>query len=192
MAPSDEALAAALKAGHRYAFRALYERHKDRMLRLALRITGERADAEDAVQEAFLVIFEKAERFDGRSSFATWLYRITVNASLQVRRRRGVAAPEGGVTPLALPADPERAEALRALDREVQALPLRQRMVFTLHLVEGFSLEETAAVLGIAPGTARYHLFAARNRLQERLAPYLPEGAAGARKGTERSVEEGS
>lgn len=179
MIPSDEALVPALRRGDGSAFRILYERHKDRMLRLARRITGCGADAEDAVQDAFLAIFEKVKGFDGRASLRTWIYRIVVNASLQVRRRRREAAPMDAPPPVVPPEDMARAEAVRVLDRAVQDLPLRQRAVFSLHVVEGFSLGEAAAILEIAPGTARYHLHAARRRLQARMVPYVKAPAGG-------------
>ena len=180
MSPSDEALIADLKSGDLGAFRNLYERHRDRMLRVAMRILSNRADADDAVQEAFVILYTKVGGFGGRSSFTTWFYRIVVNACLKIRKKRS-KAHEAAATGLldALPAEGggERSVtgAARALDREIALLPLRQRTVFTLSVVEGFSLEETARMLGLKGGTARYHLFKARERLRERLRPFMED-----------------
>lgn len=185
MRDPDEALIADLKGGDLAAFRELYERHRDRMLRLATRILSNRADAEDAVQDAFVILYAKVGGFGGRSSFATWFYRIVVNACLKIRKKRAMAHELG--TPEALEAaavtaagrasgggeDLDRDEATRALDREIARLPLRQRTVFSLAMIEGFSLEETARILGLKAGTVRYHLFMARDRLRDRLRPFL-------------------
>lgn len=94
-------------------------------------------------------------------------------------RKRSKARETGTREALeALPAADDSGErsiddAARLLDREIEKLPLRQRTVFTLSVVEGFSLEETARILGLKGGTARYHLFMARDRLRERLGPFM-------------------
>ena len=176
---SDEALVVSLRNGDLEAFRELYARHKDAMLRLAARILRNRADAEDAVQEAFLVLFRKVGGFRGSSSFATWFYRIVVNASLQILKAQSAAhalreravRESPGVAPA--PRNPGMREAARILDREIEALPLRQRMVFTLIEVEGFSRGETAGILGLESGTVRYHFSVAKERLRRRLEPLL-------------------
>ena len=172
----------------------LFEKHRDPMLRVAVRILGNRADAEDAIQDAFLALYRKAGAFQGGSSFNTWFYRIVVNACLKIRRKRQsmrkvmerAAIKDKPVFPEAAEAE---SEAREALDREIEALPMRQRMVFVLTMVEGFSLNETAEILDLRPGTAGYHLFKARERLRERLRPFLgrrtrqPVGRIGAGKG---------
>lgn len=175
---SDKDLVSALKRGEIGSFQALFERHRDPMLRVAFRILGNRADAEDAIQDAFLALFRKAAAFRGGSSFNTWFYRIVVNACLKIRRKRRAmretmenAAIQDG--PSIRDAGAADAEARSALDREIEGLPLRQKMVFVLSVVEGFSLKETAEILDLRPGTVGYHLFKARERLRERLRPYL-------------------
>jgi RNA polymerase sigma-70 factor (ECF subfamily) len=176
MAESDETLVADLKAGRIDAFRLLYDRHRDALLRLARRILGNRADAEDAVHDAFLTLYEKVGGFRGQSSFQTWFYRILVNTCLQVRRKRKRVAPlEGEPDASAPPAELETQEVAEAMSREVAALPLRQRTVFHLAEVEGRSLKQTAFILGLEAGTVRHHFFKARQRLKQRLRRYFDE-----------------
>src|SRR6266404_9686429 len=85
---SDEAAAARAKAGDADAFRVLVERHSRPLFRLAFRMTGNEQDAEDIVQDTFLRAYRRIEKFDERASFGTWLYRITVNCSLDLVRAR--------------------------------------------------------------------------------------------------------
>jgi len=85
---SSEDLISALKRGEIGSFKVLFEKHRDPMLRVAVRILGNRADAEDAIQDAFLALYRKAGAFQGGSSFNTWFYRIVVNACLKIRRKR--------------------------------------------------------------------------------------------------------
>ena len=85
---SDEAAAARAKAGDADAFRVLVERHSRPMFRLAFRMTGNEQDAEDIVQDTFLRAYRRIGKFDERASFGTWLYRITVNCSLDLVRAR--------------------------------------------------------------------------------------------------------
>jgi RNA polymerase sigma-70 factor (ECF subfamily) len=148
------------------------------MVRLATQILGNRSDAEDAVQEAFLVAFRKAGGFRGESSASTWLHRVLINTCLKMRERRRPAASledPGRIEGPREPAPIESAEIREVLQLEIAALPLRQRIVFTLSEVEGTALEEIAAILALRSATVRYHLFKARERLRERLRPRLDE-----------------
>ena len=179
MTDSDEALLVALQGGELSAFRELYGRHKDAMLRIAIRILTNRSDAEDAVQDAFFSLFRRADRFQGRSAFTTWLYRIVVNACLKIRNeRRGTETLSEGMEPAGVESsDPsggiETRESARLVDRAILSLPLQQRIAFTLVAVEGVSRVEAAGIMGIDAGTVRYHLFAAREGLRKRLRPLL-------------------
>jgi len=86
--PSDEQLASAAKAGDPHAFEELVERHQERVYRLALRLTGSPADAEDVLQDTFLQVHRNLDGFRGDSKFTTWLYRVTTNAALMLLRAR--------------------------------------------------------------------------------------------------------
>src|SRR6202035_3272282 len=107
---SDEAAAARAKAGDADAFRVLVERHSRPLFRLAFRMTGNEQDAEDVVQETFLRAYRRIGNFDERASFGTWLYRITVNCSLDLVRARKRRSEHSG------PSNPE-------LDDLIQSLP---------------------------------------------------------------------
>ena len=177
---SDEDLVSALQQGDFRAYQKVYERHKDAMLRLGLRILGNLADAEDAVQDAFLNLYRGVGEFRKKSSFSTWLYRITINACLKIRRNR---PPVEHARELAEPGErggrgaEALSEAHEALQREMLSLPLRQRMVFTLSQVEGLSPAAVGETLGLNPGTVRFHLFRAREKLRQRLKPFLENPA---------------
>src|SRR5690349_11704334 len=85
---TDLAAAEEARKGNQYAFRVLVERHSKSVFRLAFRMTGNEQDAEDVVQETFLRAYKQLQRFDGRAAFATWLYRIGTNCSLDLIRAR--------------------------------------------------------------------------------------------------------
>ncbi len=148
----------------------LYETHGGRMKSIAMNLLGSAADAEDAVQEAFLKVHRGAPGFRGGSSLSTWAYRILVN-SCHDMMRRGRRRPE---TPL--PPDDELPRAGRedhplrvAIERAVARLDPRERAVFLLCEVEGFSHREAAEILDVREGASRTLLFRAKRRLQAEL-----------------------
>lgn len=176
------------KAGEAAAFRHLVDANRAALFRVCARITGDRALAEDAVQEALLNAFRHLAEFDGRSALSTWLYRIAVNAALaQVRKRRylEVAWPqgEGGAAPSFDAADksptPDRQamsdEIRRQLDAELARLTPIERAAFVLRHQEGRSLEEICAVLSLNVGGAKQAIFRAVRKLRAALeAPGEP------------------
>src|SRR5258708_25924478 len=93
---SDEALVAGAKMGHGSVFDELHERHRERMFRVAHRITRHREDAQDAVQESFLSAYVHLKKFDERARFSTWLTRIAINAALMKIRKNRVSREVGG------------------------------------------------------------------------------------------------
>lgn len=172
----DEALVAAACAGSVRAFEALYRRHAARVHALCWRMTGSRAAAEDCVQETFVQAWQKLDGFEGRSRFTTWLHRVAVNVALGWQRAE--SRRPSGQPPAPAPDDPDRwgADPLAVdagldleLERAVAGLPVGARNVVILHLVHGYSHEETAALLGIAPGTSKAQLHRARQLLEEAL-----------------------
>ena len=170
----ESALVAAAKAGSEAAFEMLYRMHVGRVHGLCLRMTANRANAEDCTQEAFIQAWRALPRFEGRSGFGTWLHRIAVNAVLaQVRRRReetGADVPLDET--LEFVADPTAGEPGGDLDLEaaIAALPPGARRVMILAGVYGYSHEEAASMLGIAVGTCKAQLHRARQLLSARLA----------------------
>jgi RNA polymerase sigma-70 factor (ECF subfamily) len=162
------------------AFARLYESHKSRVYGICLRITRERAEAEDCAQEAFLQCFQKLSTFRGDSALSTWLYRLTVNVALmRLRTDRGKpisldtgSSPEdSGESPI-LNSRPVEDLALMgtidriALRRALRRLPPGYRTIFLLHDVEGKAHSEIARELGCSIGNSKSQLHQARLRLR--------------------------
>jgi RNA polymerase sigma-70 factor (ECF subfamily) len=165
---------------------SFFEAWGDRLYRLSLRLTGDPAAAEDVVQDAFLKLMAGADRMEGRSGLATWLYRVAYNASIDRLRevRRSVPVPaEGDDEPAPMPAllvdflSPEEmlgdAEARRALDEAIAALPPTLRAAFLLRDVEGLSTAEAAEALDLTETNLKVRLHRARLLLRERLSAFV-------------------
>lgn len=178
----DQALIEACRAGRPEAFGELVSRYQDRLYPTAVRLTGQPDDAYDLLQDAFLRSFEKLDRFQGESSFYTWIYRIMVNLALSARRRsrarpRLVEAGEIGPhrepqdpSPLTNPALPvELAERDAMIQSALNALPADFRVVVVMKEFDGLRYEEIATALGIPVGTVRSRLHRARLELHDRL-----------------------
>ena len=157
-------------------FEELYRSHGARMKSVAYNILGSAADAEDAVQEAFLRAYRRMSSFKGTARASTWFYRILVNTchdiGRQRRRRRGETelGPEDQLPPSA--AAPAGDAPLRvSLEKAVALLRPRQRDVFLLFEVEGFLHREIAEILDIAEGTSKALLFEAKRELKSALGP---------------------
>jgi RNA polymerase sigma-70 factor (ECF subfamily) len=163
--PDDVALLRAHVAGDRYAFAELVRRHRDRLWAVALRTLGDREEAADALQDAFISAYRAAGRFRGDSAVTTWLHRIVVNACLdRVRRRRArptVALSDTDPAPIA-PVDSDTALDVRAA---LASLPVEQRAALVLVDVQGYSVAEAATILGVAEGTIKSRCARGRARL---------------------------
>lgn len=175
-AATDVELVERVRAGDGAAFDALVERHMRRAYRIAYRMLGHREDAEDLVQEAFLTVLEKVETFDTGREFAPWFNKILINRGLNSRKSRSIrqteTIPDDAASLFASPArDAEMAETAVRVRSAVEALPDRQRVIVTLFELEGYSGTEIAEMLGISPGTVRWHLHEARRTLRDSLAP---------------------
>ncbi len=174
--PIEEYLVDGCRKGSLAAYQRLFETHGGRMKSIAYNILGNKADAEDAVQEAFLKIYRSVDRFKGDAAFSTWVFRILVNAchdQLRRRRRRLVEVHDTETTGT-LETLPEPAAAdhpLRvSLETSLQKLDRRSRTVFLLYEVEGFKHREIAEMLDIPEGTSKNILFQARRELQSLLS----------------------
>jgi RNA polymerase sigma-70 factor (ECF subfamily) len=184
MGKNDHAAVRAILAGDKEAYGALVERHSHSLFRVAFRITGNEADAEDVVQEAFLRGYQKLESFEARSSFGTWIYRIAVRGALdRISRPAVVSCRVAGTADLEQDevqvADtavrPDRlllsGEIGALLQSAMQRLTPAERTAFVLRHMEDCSTEEIAAALGIAPSAAKQAVFRAIKKLRSRLAP---------------------
>jgi len=170
----DEALAKAAAAGDRGAFGALVERHLDRVFRLGLRMLGDRAAAEDLMQDVFAALPRKLARFDGRSRFTTWLHAVTLNAARDRLRReaaRGRAeAAAGDADALRRAGDAARAEEREWLLDALAALAPDLRAAAVLVVGEGASHREAGAALGLSEGTVSWRMSEVRRALRARAA----------------------
>jgi len=167
---SDVDLLAAHVAGDPRAFTEFVHRHRDRMWAVAVRTLNDPDEAADAVQDAFLSAFRSAGSFRGQSQVSTWLHRIVVNACLdRIRRRQARATlplPEAGPEEPAMPGDAMADRDTRlAVDDALRSLPDPQRTAIVLTDVEGYSVAETARLLGVAEGTVKSRCARGRARL---------------------------
>lgn len=181
---SDTELLRAHAAGDPYAFETLVRRHRDRMWAVALRTMRDPEEAADALQDAMISAFRAASSFRAESAVTTWLHRIVVNACLdRIRRRRSrptVALPEEG------PGEPvesrdavaERDTAM-AVEAALAELPVEQRAAITLVDLQGYSVAESARVLGVAEGTVKSRCARGRSRLAVILAHLRNPDATG-------------
>lgn len=185
--PGDVELLRAHVAGDPAAFAELVRRHRDRLWAVALRTTGNPDEAADALQDALLSAFRRAETFRGDAAVTTWLHRIVVNACLdRARRRRSHpvdALPEDPDREVPRPGAPDLAED-RALALDVAAalatLPADQRAALVLVDLSGFSVADAAAVLQCPVGTVKSRCARARARIAPLLAHLVgPAGAVG-------------
>ncbi len=187
---SDLELLKAVQQDDEAALDQLIERKTAPLLQLAHRIVGDREEARDIVQVAFLRVWEKRRRFKDRWSPNTWLYRITTNLAIDHLRFR--KSRQRRVEPVRwhlrrLADSRNRVELSSLQQREVTAifqslascLSERQRLVFVLRGVEGLDSREVAEILGCTTSTVRNHLFAARKKLRRELALRYPEYARG-------------
>ena len=163
------------------AFGELFRRHRDRMFAVALRTTSDRELAADAVQEAFISAFRRADAYRGEAAVTTWMHRIVVNACLdRIRRERVKVRRAGDLAELDLP-DPRDHHAsveVRLDVREALAtLPEGQRMALVLVDMHGLPVAEAAAILGVAEGTVKSRCFRGREALAVILGPRAPAGA---------------
>lgn len=175
----DGELLEGCRRGEPGAFEELVERTHRQVYTLAVRLVGDRHDAEDVVQEAYLRAYRALPGFRGDARFETWLYRIVANAAMTHLRRRGrfgdvlPEAHEGSIPDLAAaPAEESLGDA--EVSRALAALPEGQRVVVVLKDVYGFSCQEIGDQIGVSEGAVKVRLHRARRRLKELI--YGPEG----------------
>lgn len=175
------ALIEGCRRGERAAQHALYERHAERIYRLALRLCGNAQDAADITQDTFVRAFERISSFDGHAGIGTWLYRIATNEALQLFRRRGTEqrhlrklAQEAASEAPTPPGDGDEASNVTAV---LLQLSEHHRAILVLKYQEQLSYEDIAEVLGCAPGTVASRLNRARAELRAALTSGEPPAA---------------
>ena len=163
--------------GDAYAFEQLMAAHESKMYAVALRMCGNREDAQDCLQEAMLRVYRALSGFKGQSSFSTWIYRITMNSCLdELRRRKSRTATsldamlENGFAPSDEGDTPEqsslRSEQRRALEKAIAGLPEDMRAAIVLRDVQGCSYDEIADALSANVGTIKSRISRGREKLR--------------------------
>ncbi len=172
-APAQDDVVARAQSGDQRAFERLYRENLGRVFALCLRMTGDRADAEELTQEAFVRAWQKIGSFRGESAFSTWLHRLTVNLVLTEFRTRQRRRDRVKLTDDLSEHDaPARSAAPRErvdLESAIASLPEGARQVFVLYEIEGYKHDEIASLMGIASGTTKAQLHRARRLLREAL-----------------------
>jgi RNA polymerase sigma-70 factor (ECF subfamily) len=191
---TDEAeLVARLQAGDKAACAECIEIHSPRIYRLALRLMGNEAEAEDVLQETFLNAFKAIGSFEGRSELGTWLYRIAYNSAMMRLRRpqphmvsveETMSFESQSTIPRQLfdwcclpEEDFESDEVRHRLEQAIRELPESLKVVFVMRELEGLSTNQTAEALEISPSAVKVRLHRARLWLREQLTPYFAEMA---------------
>jgi RNA polymerase sigma-70 factor (ECF subfamily) len=182
MLADDEAAVARARGGDEEAFRLLVDRHSRSVYRLAYRMTGQAEDAEDVVQETFVRVFRQLDRFEARSNFGTWLYRIAFNCAVDYTRTRHHRVRPDGIDVLEqLPAtkaptshDLAYATEIEAcVQRALDALSAQERAAFVMRHFEGCTIEEICRTLDIRTNAAKHAVFRAVRKMRIALGPLV-------------------
>jgi len=187
---SPEISLEALQAGDRAEFARMVDAYSTQIYRLALKMLGVEQDAEDVLQNTFMKAMQSIKKFEGRSSLSTWLYRIAVNEALMLLRRQKPTIPVAmdyeDDDELQHPTQftdwcclPEEDllsdEAKKHLDKAIQRLPEKLKVVFLLRDIEGLSIRETSEALDLTETAVKTRLLRARLNLREQLSSYYGE-----------------
>jgi RNA polymerase sigma-70 factor (ECF subfamily) len=179
----DAAAVAKAMAGDEDAFRVLVERHSRSVYRLAYRMTGSAADAEDVVQDTFVRAYRQLARFESRSNFGTWLYRIGFNCSIDHLRSR--PHRESGKSPEVLdrlapraggPSTEDLVFAGQISDRvqtALNGLSEQERAAFLMRHYHGCSIEEICNALDLRTNAAKHSIFRAVKKMRVALGPFV-------------------
>jgi len=181
----DEALARLAANGNAAAFDEIYSRHRSFVYSIALRMTGNAADAEDLTQESFVSVFRRVGSFRGDALFTTWLYRLVIN-QVKMHFRYRNSRPEMQASDLEIP-EPWMAMACRtdpgerlidglAIEKAMLMLPPGYRRAFILHDIKGYKHDEAARLSGHTVGTSKSQLHKARASLKAVLSKRSPGG----------------
>jgi RNA polymerase sigma-70 factor (ECF subfamily) len=194
MEVNDAAVVAQVLAGDRDAFRVLVERHSRSIFRVVYRMTGNQADAEEIIQETFLRAYKSLGRFELRSNFGTWLYRIAVNRALDFLTSRKTQMQNKDTSPISDSIDPEEAhvqvpapspgpdrlllsaEIKNKVAAAMGLLTAAERVAFTMRHMEGQSIEEISQALNLKTSAAKNCVFRAVQKLRNQLEPLAGRG----------------
>lgn len=186
--PNDLELILKAQHGDMMAFEQLVYRYDRQVLSIAASYVNSSEDAKDIYQEVFLRVFRGINKFELRSEFSTWLYRITTNVCLTHRSRRkrhlhaslstgdGEDEAHGVADPMESDSHAISAEISENVEAALKTLSPKQRMVFTLRHYQGYKLKEIAQMMKCAEGTVKKYLFTATQRMRDQLKDVYQQG----------------
>src|SRR5512146_279896 len=196
MEVTDAAVVAQVLAGDRDAFRILVDRHSRSLFHLVYRMTANQQDTEEILQETFLRAYKALERFEMRSNFGTWIYRIAVNRTLDFLNARKTEMQTKDAYQIADDPDPEAGHEIQVpapgpgpdrllLSTEMQArvnqamelLTPAERVAFTMRHMEGRSIEEISQTLNLKTSAAKHSVFRAVQKLRQQLEAFVNPGS---------------
>lgn len=167
----DKEIIEGCKKGLHAAYEELYKQYSSKLMAIALRYTASKAQAEDILQDAFIKIFKNIQKFDDKGSFEGWLKRIVVRTAIDAYHVEKINWTHEGVSEYKDlgGTDYETIVSKLSLDEikeKIQKLPEGYKLVFNLHVIEGYTHQEIGEMLGIAEGTSRSQLAKAKKMLQ--------------------------
>ena len=191
---SDLQLIGEFKRGSQAAYEALMERYNDKAFSLALRLTRNQQDAEEVLQDVYVSVFRKVRGFEGKSSFSSWLYRVTANAAFMKLRKRkhdqlaliddvlpqiNVRIAEQSIAHLDADRAALRSQVSRMLEHAIGKLPEEYRPVFILRDIDGLTSRQVSKVLNLSVPAVKSRLHRSRLMLRKRLGRFFREYLSG-------------
>ena len=183
----DQELVTALRGGDLSAFSEIVDRYTQKVSNLAYRISRNEEDTEEIVQDVFVTVFNKIDKFEGKAAFSSWLYRITANTAfmkLRKRKQHLTVSLEDALQnnnehsighPTEAPLSSSRHEVREALEKALQYLPLEYRAIFVLRDVDGLSNQDVSSILGITVPAVKSRLHRSRLMLRKRLQRFFSD-----------------
>lgn len=163
------------KAGDLAAFEKLFHLYGKKLYSLCLRMSGNSHEAEDLMQEIFVILIKKIKAFRGDAKFSTWLYRVAVNSCIsQLRKKKNIFVPlaEENETHDVASVEPTPLAQRQVLKKAIASLPPGYRTAVIMHDIQGFNHQEIAETLGISVGASKSQLFKARKKMRETMAEW--------------------
>jgi RNA polymerase sigma-70 factor (ECF subfamily) len=169
----DARLVFNLKQGDEKAFDQLFDKYRTPVYSICFRYARNNEDARELAQDVFIKVYRNIRRFNERSKFFTWLYRIAVNTCISFHRKRNRGEQTAAGDPVADCSLDKKVHMKIAIDEALEKVPPRQRITFILHHYDGHTFNEVGAIMRITPGAAKAHYHQAVKKLREYLREWL-------------------